>query len=348
MNDMNLAQIMEALASSQPAAPAIHVPGRSTLRYADLGAHIRYVRERLSGWGIQPGDVVGGAIPSRPEMAVAIATLPSSCTFAPLDPSLPSEAYAELLTRMRAKAVLVTSGDEHAIRVAARVLGLAEIDVTPEQDAPAGLFTLTLTRGGPALADGHSGDPRLAYILTSSGTTGRPKLVPTEHRAVLCYARAICDWLDLTPSDVGIHITPVYLGNGLRSGLMNALLAGRSLALLPVADIDSLFASIERFRPTFLTANFSIFRGILRRAPEFRAVVTQHRFRFMRWAGRVDLEDADRLEQLFEAPMLTGLSSTETSRISHDPLPPQRRKRGSVGLPVTNEVALLDGAGNIL
>ncbi len=345
--DTNVAQILEALASSQPAAPAIHVPGRTTLTYAHLGEQIRYVRERLSDWGIQPGDIVGAALPSRPEMAVAIATLPSSCTFAPLDPSLPSEAYAELLRRMKAKAVLVTSGDEHPIRAAARRLGIAEIDVTPERDAAAGLFTLDLGRGGSELAAGNSGDPRLAYILTSSGTTGRPKLVPTEHRVMLCYARAICDWLDFTPGDVGVHITPVYLGNGLRSGLMNALLAGRSLVLLPVADIEAFFASIEEFRPTFLTANFSFFREILRRAPEFRAAVAQNRFRFMRWAGRVDLDDADRLEQLFGAPMLTGLSSTETSRISHDPLPPRRRKRGSVGLPMVNEVALLDGAGNI-
>ena len=186
--DTNVAQIIEALASSQPAAPAIRVPGRTVLRYADLGEQIRHVRERLSGWGIQPGDVVGAAIPSRPEMAVAIATLPSSCTFAPLDPSLPFEAYAQLLRRMKAKAVLVTRGDEHALRAAARVLGIAEIDVTPERDAAAGLFTLTLTRPGTALSGRNSGDPRQAYVLTSSGITGRPKTRAdrTSRHAMLC------------------------------------------------------------------------------------------------------------------------------------------------------------------
>jgi hypothetical protein len=57
----------------------------------------------LRSWGIHPGDIVGAALPSRPEMAVAIATLPSSCTFAPLDPSLPSDAYAMLLARITAQ-----------------------------------------------------------------------------------------------------------------------------------------------------------------------------------------------------------------------------------------------------
>jgi len=339
---------LEALAERQPAAPALHVPGRKSLTYADLAGQIRRVRERLSDWGILPGDVVAAVIPSRPEMAVAIATLPSSCTFAPLDPTLMIEAYVALLTRLQPKAVLVPEDDQHAIRGAARRLGIAEIEVEAVPDAPAGVFALALRHAGPALAAGNSPDPEFAYILTSSGTGGRRKLVPAEHRAMLLYARAMRDWLEFSPQDVGVHLVPMYFGHGLRSGLVNGLLAGRSTVCLPEADIEAFFASIEEFRPTFFTAGFSLFRGILRRAPEFRAAVAQNRFRFMRsGSGRLDPDDADRLEQLFGAPMLTGLSSTETSRISHDPLPPRRRKRGSVGLPVVNEVALLDGAGNI-
>jgi acyl-coenzyme A synthetase/AMP-(fatty) acid ligase len=158
----------------------------------------------------------------------------------------------------------------------------------------------------------------------------------------------VCDWLDFTPDDVGVHITPMYYGTGLRSGVINALLAGRSIVCLPHADIEAFFASIEQFQPTFLAAGFSVFRAILRRAPEFRAAVAQSRFRFMlSGSGRLDPDDADRLEQLFGAPMLTGLSSTETNRIAVDPLPPRLRKRGSVGLPLVNEVGILDGVGEI-
>ena len=343
-----IADALALLAERQAAAPAIHVPGRPTLTYRHLGAQIRYVRERFGDWGIQPGDIVCAALSSRPELAVAIATLPASCTFAPLDPSLPSEAYAVLLMRMKAKAVLVTSGDEHAIRTAARRLGIAEIDVTPERDAAAGLFTLAHGRGGLAHAGGSSGDPRLAYVLTSSGTTGRRKLVPLEHRAMLCYARAICEWLNFRPGDVGIHITPLYLGNGLCANLVNPLVTGQSMVCLSEGDIAGVFASIEEFRPTFLIAGFSLFQEILRRAPEFRPAIAQSCFRFLRsGSGRLDPADADRLEQLFGAPMLVGLSSTETLQITNDPLPPRRRKRGSVGLPVMNEVALLDNTGSI-
>src|SRR5262245_23721217 len=127
-----LEAITDALASicvCQPAAAAIHVPGRLTLTYGDLGGQIRYVRDRLGGWGIRRGSIVCAALSSRPELAVALATLPASCTFAPLDPSLSSEAYAALLRRARATAIVAAAGVDHPIRSAARELGIAEIEL---------------------------------------------------------------------------------------------------------------------------------------------------------------------------------------------------------------------------
>ena len=340
-------EVLEALAREQPRSAAIHVAGRTTLTYEDLGSQIRHVRERLQGWGIQAGDVVGGALLSRPELTVAIATMPASCTFAPLDPSLPADAYAVLLARMHVRAILATQGQEHPIRIAARRLSIAEIDLCPSDDA-AGMFTLELCRTTSSLCSGTAGDPGRAYILTTSGTTGQRKLVPGDHRVELGYSRAIRDWFGFTSDDIGVHLMPATSAHGVRSSLVNPLLAGSSIVLLDEADVDGFFVAIEQFQPTFLTCSFSLLRDLLRRAPERRAVLAHHRLRFMRsGSGHLDLEVAERLEDLFAVPVLTGLSSTETCRIAAEPLPPRARKRGSVGLPMVNEVALLDAAGNI-
>src|SRR5262249_12798832 len=109
----SVADVLAALATNQPAAPALHVPGRRSLTFGDLGTQILYVRERLGGWGIVPGDIIVGVVPSRPEMAVACATLPSSSTFAPLGPTLTTDAYAQLILRMGAKAALVPKDQDH-------------------------------------------------------------------------------------------------------------------------------------------------------------------------------------------------------------------------------------------
>jgi acyl-coenzyme A synthetase/AMP-(fatty) acid ligase len=106
--DDEIGGTLERLADAQPAAPALHVPGRTCLTYADLGAQIRYVRGRLSEWDIGRGDIVAGVIPLRPEMAVACATLPAAATFAPLSPAFTTEVYCELPVRCGRKCICAT------------------------------------------------------------------------------------------------------------------------------------------------------------------------------------------------------------------------------------------------
>lgn len=344
----NLVDRLEDIATRQPNNLALQAPGRSPLTYSELGEQIRYVRRRLSRWGIASGDIIAGAIPSRPEMALACATFPSSSTFAPLDPTLPAEVYFQLLDRLHPTAVLAPKGHDHPIRAAARKHGIAEIDLTDDPQAPAGMFTLEL--GAPGIPAGRKPvvAANVAFIEASSGTTGRPKLVPAKHRQLLLGAQTFKNWFRVSPNDVGCLITPIHHANGLRSGLLNPLLAGASVVCLPNGDIEAFFDAMERFQLTFLSAGFTVHRAILRRAAEFREVLKKSRIRFVRaGSGRLEPEEVEALEQVFGAPVLTALSTSETNVISADPLPPSQRRRGSVGLPLSNEVAILHEDGRI-
>lgn len=201
---------LERLAMSQPAAPALHVPGRTTLTYADLGAQIGYIRERLGNWEIGRGDIVAGVIPLRAEMAVACATVPAAATFAPLSPAFTTDVYFELLARLRPKALLVPADLDHPVRLAARRCGVAEIEIVPDPSAPAGMFALELVRQQASLTRVASSRSDWAYILTTSGTTGRPKLVPRSHRQLALYAQILGDWLRFRANEVGCHLLPIH------------------------------------------------------------------------------------------------------------------------------------------
>jgi acyl-coenzyme A synthetase/AMP-(fatty) acid ligase len=192
--DTNVAQILEALAGSQPEAPAIHVPGRTTLRYGDLGEQIRDVRKHLTGWGIAPGDVIAGVVPTRAEMAVACATIPASAAFVPLSQALSTEAYSELLARLRAKAVIVPSDTHHPVHAAAERCGVAEITLAGDRSLPAGMFSLDLTRHDESLRLPPTVGADIAYITCTSGTTGSAKLVPISHQRSAAFAQAIGGW----------------------------------------------------------------------------------------------------------------------------------------------------------
>jgi acyl-CoA synthetase (AMP-forming)/AMP-acid ligase II len=346
--DKDIGQALESLASSQPTAPALHVPGRTTLTYADLGAQISYVRERLGSWGVVRGDVIVGAIPTRPEMALACATVPAKATFAPLSPSLTPDNYAELLTRLRPKLVIVPNRVDHPIRAAARRCGVAEVDLTGDPGAPAGVFTLDLTRQDQSLARAASAQPDWAYVLNTSGTTGRPKLVPRSHRLLALHAQTLGEWWRLTTDDVGCHLLPMHHGHGLSAALVVPLLRGASVVCLPESDIDGFFAALDEYRITWLTAVFTVHREILRRAPAYREAVARNKLRFIRvGSGQLEPDEIDRIERTFGAPLLMALSGREVLVMTHDPLPPRKRKRGSVGVPLCNQVAIMSEAGAI-
>ena len=275
----DISGILERLAISQPAAPALHVPGRTSLTYTDLGAQIRYVRERLSNWGVVRGDVVVGVIPTRPEMALACATIPAVASFAPLSSALTPDEYAELLTRLRPKLVIVPSGVGHPLRAAARRCGVAEVDLTGDLSAPAGMFTLDLTRQDQSFARRPSAQPDWAYVLTTSGTTGRPKLVPRSHRQLALFAQSLGECYGLSTNDVGCHLLPMHHSHGLDGALMIPLQLGASVVCLPESDIDGFFAALDEYQITWLTTVFTVHREILRRAPNFREAVARNKLR---------------------------------------------------------------------
>lgn len=230
--DADIGRELEHLARSQPTAPALHVPGRASLSYADLGAQIRYVRDRLGSWDIVPGDVVVGVIQTRPEMALACATVPAAATFAPLSPAFTTDVYAELLARLRPKALIVPTDLDHPVRLAAQRCGVAEIELVPAPSAPAGMFTLELCYSGQSRRAEGLARPDMAYIIATTGTTGRRKLVPLTHRRTLLSSRAQVSRLGYLQSDVGCHMLPMHLTHGLRIGLMSPLLSGMAVGCL--------------------------------------------------------------------------------------------------------------------
>ena len=76
-------------------------------------------------------------------------------------------------------------------------------------------------------ASAHDLHPDLALLLSTSGTTGSPKLVRLSRDNVASNAAAIADYLALTPADRAITALPLHYCYGL-SVLHSHLVAGAS------------------------------------------------------------------------------------------------------------------------
>ena len=82
--------------------------------------------------------------------------------------------------------------------------------------------------------------PDLALLLSTSGSTGSPKLVRLSQRNLSSNAAAIGDYLGLTAADRGITTLPLHYCYGL-SVLHSHLLAGASISVTDTSVVDPCF-----------------------------------------------------------------------------------------------------------
>ena len=130
-----------------------------------------------------------------------------------------------------------------------------------------------------------------------------------------------------------------------------SLAAGASVVCTPGCDVNSFFAWLTAFQPTWYSAVPTMHQAILAQARHNRERVADCRLRFVRSASApLPPHLFAELEQTFETPVIEfyGMTETASSPIACNPLPPRRRKVGSVGIPVDLDVAIMDEDGALL
>ncbi|MFI9584382.1 amino acid adenylation domain-containing protein [Streptomyces sp. NPDC052236] len=177
--------LLEAQALRTPDALAVTAPD-ADLTYAGLHFRANRLARLLVARGAAPDAVVVVALPRSAELVVALlAVLKSGAAYLPVDVDYPAERIAAMLADARPVCVLTT-------RVAAPVTtrGAGPDTAVVLLDEPA---TATALAGlsDATLSDGERREPlrptNAAYVIHTSGSTGRSKGVIIEHRSLAHY-----------------------------------------------------------------------------------------------------------------------------------------------------------------
>lgn len=342
----DIPSVLIGYSESQTNTAALLAPGRRPLSFGELRTQLDYVRDLFSQLGLSRGDPLAVILPKGPEAAAVIAVLPISATVVPLSNNLPMADYERLFQRCGVHGVVLPEGEEHAARLAAKNIGLMEIDLSANPAAAAGRFELTLIPNGNLPRTGRSLSPDVAIIMSTSGTTAEPKLIPFSHKHMVAAAKEAKRWYGLKSTDLTIHLSPLHFAQGIKASLMSPLLSGTSIVCPRRYQAQEFFRQLDEFRPTWLSTGFTIYRDILNNIDDHKDVVAATCLRFMRASsGRLEPAEIRRLERAFNAPVIVGLSSTEAGWIAVNPLPPKKRRIGSVGVPTSNEVRIRRESG---
>lgn len=331
-----------------PDALAILAPRRMPLTFRELMRQIDATILSLAAAGVGRGDRVALALPNGPEMAVALLAVTGCATCVPLNPALDEASYLVALQTLRVDALIVPEGeDTPAVRAAqSMMLPIMRLAFSPVD--PAGRFTFVAGSSRTAVAAGTPAPEDVALVLHTSGTTARPKAVSLTHRLLVEPSLARARRLRLTSADRCLCVVPLFTSSGIRRCLFPALVVGGSVVCTPGLIGDSFIDWLDEFAPSFYSGAPAVHRAVLDEI-ERRETVPRSALRFvLTGSAALPANLESRLHAALGVPVLQGYGMTETGTIAQNPLPPGRRRSGSVGLPVGNEFAILDTTGTFL
>jgi acyl-CoA synthetase (AMP-forming)/AMP-acid ligase II len=215
----------------------------------------------------------------------------------------------------------------------------------------AGDFTLEGAAGAAApTRGGFAEESDIALVLHTSGTTSRPKIVPLSHTNVTASAYHIGNTLALREEDVCLNIMPLFHIHGLIAATLSSIAAGASVVCAPGFNALKFFGWFEEANPTWYTAVPTMHQAILTRAERNRDIVEKGRLRLIRSSSAsLPPQVMEALEKSFGVPVIEAYGMTEAAhQMASNPLPPQDRFAGCVGIAAGPDVAIMDEGGKLL
>jgi acyl-CoA synthetase (AMP-forming)/AMP-acid ligase II/acyl carrier protein len=290
-------------------------------------------------------------------MTAAFLAVSSFASFAPLNQDFRAQEYTFYLADLKPKALIVRAGaNGQAVRVA-ESRSIPIIDLLFDEQTEAGRFELK-PRGrqlnfGPPQRDRSSKIDDEALVLHTSGTTSRQKVVSLKHRNILASANGYKEGMGLSHRDRSLCMMPLFHTHGLITATLSTLMAGGSVVCTPGFMETHYFDWLSECKPTWYPAVSTIHRAVLscvEADPSLIEIIKNSRIRIL-FSGSAPLSPqvAEKLEGLFGVPIIEGYGMTEvTNLICSNPLPPKKRRLGSVGLPAVPKVKVMSERGEPL
>ncbi len=251
-----LHELFEVWAERQPDALAV-LAADVAVTYGELRRRAGRLALRLRGLGVAPESRVALCLERSPDMVVAaLAVLAAGGAYVPLDPELPSARLAWMLADSGA-ALLLT--EERLERRLPTFDGLMlRLDLLLEGTGEGA------TAAGPEITVSPW---NLAYIVYTSGTTGRPKGVLGTHAGAASYLRSLLALHALGTTDRVLQL-PSFAFDAAVRDLFGPLAAGAAIVLAETGKAKDPVALLDLIAKHGVTRLLSVVPTLLRALAE--------------------------------------------------------------------------------
>ena len=338
-------QLLSLNATSYGDRPAIVSESGVVLTHRGLLEQIEYALPVLNRFGIGRNDRVAIVLPQSSELAVAFLTVAACSTAAPLNHNYKRNDFLFYLEDLQAKALVVLEGDDTPARLAANMSNVPLIELRPSVNRD-GSFEMIGDTGKISVESGFAESNDVGLTLHTSGTTSRPKMVPLSQANLCISAANIIHTIGLGPDYRCLNVMPLFHIHGLVACVLASLGAGGNTVCTNAFSAPRFLEWLEKFEPSWYSAVPTMHQAVLGEVN----VPVNSSLRFIRSSSAALPPPVMKsLEEIFGVPVIESYGMTEaTHQMASNPLPPGKRKPGSVGIAAGPEICILDEENRIL
>jgi long-chain acyl-CoA synthetase len=315
--------------------------------YAEFQESVKRTAAMLTSHGIGKGDVVSLLMPNSAEYIIGyFACWRLGALAGPVNSLLKEHEIEFVMNNSEAKAILVHTEYQPVIeKMRTRLPHLQSIiNFDDEAEAARSGYAGLRPAGTPEAC--VPGDD--AIIIYTSGTTGKPKGCLLTHGNIIANARQIGDWLKFSADDRLLTIMPLFHMNAVSVTTMSALYAAGSTVVSPKFSGSKFWNIVSDYQITSFGSVATMLSMLLNKYPDGvppGLKTAQLRFA-MCGSAPVPAEVMKKFEETFNCPVIEGYGLSEsTCRSTFNP-PDERRRAGSCGLPIGNEMKVVDEDDN--
>jgi acyl-CoA synthetase (AMP-forming)/AMP-acid ligase II len=341
----NLRRLLEERAARAP--EKIFLAAEADARawtYGEFDAAANRAANLLAARGVGRGDVVSLLLPNGPEYVVAyFACFKLGALAGPVNSLLKPEEIAYVVGNSEARTLLFGSEFRASVEAARAELPLLENLIEFDDESVTREFA---DEPAPAWRDLTLARDDEAIIIYTSGTTGKPKGCLLTHGNLIANARQIAGWLKFTEADRLLTVMPLFHMNAVTVTTASALYAGGSTVVSPRFSASRFWQTVSDYGVTSFGSVATMLSMLLAKYPEgVPAGLKTDGLRFaMCGSAPVPAETIRRFERTFRCLVVEGYGLSEsTCRSTFNP-PDERRRPGSCGLPIGNEMRVVDEA----
>jgi len=348
----NIAELLEQRARATPDKAFLfsETDGRG-FTYAEFDKAVSRTAALLAAHEVSKSDVVSLLLPNSAEYIIAyFACWKLGAIAGPVNSLLKEHEIEFVMNNSEAKAILVHSEFQPRIEnIRAALPHLKSvIEFDDEAVATREIGHEEQKQGGQDARAPSINKEDDAIIIYTSGTTGKPKGCLLTHGNVIANARQISNWLGFTEDDRLFTVMPLFHMNAVSVTTLSALYAGGSTVISPKFSASQFWKIISDYQVTSFGSVATMLSILLTTYPDgVPEGLKTDQLRFaMCGSAPVPAEVMKKFEETFNCPVVEGYGLSEsTCRSTFNP-PDERRRPGSCGLPIGNEMKVLDDDDN--